>query len=128
MLDHAEQITCIQPFLCDTVDVAGEDAVDDLEHTAVAHRPLDLLAQQGVVDMGKIFLDIALQAIAVALGKLVGASQPGVGALAGAAGVGICNETGIKDRLQHAHEGVVHDASRKGAAATSRSLGSWMVK
>lgn len=74
------------------------------------------LLQNTVIDGGKIFTDVGLQAVDTAMkaGKLFEKKRhpvcPGVGTFTRAAGVGIKDESSLEDGLYNRYQGVMNDA------------------
>ena len=67
-----------------------------------------------MVDRGEEARDVALERVIEAAREGRGAAHRGVVALAAAAGVGVLDEAPLEERLDHAHDRVVHHAVPEG--------------
>ena len=98
-----EQIITGEPLhhVLPDVDIraAGENLVDQPERPFIGKRTREQIAQNRVINRRKELHNIALQDVAIAARKLLGAVERAVRALAFAIGVGIVDELALKDRL-----------------------------
>ena len=111
-----------------TVFMSFKDALDQSHHLPVRNSLADALQQEFMIDAREIPAQVALEDVGETAGEFRAAAHSGVGALAFPAGVTVHNEFFLENRLQYADQGVMDHPSRKGAAATRRSFGSWMSK
>jgi hypothetical protein len=79
-------------------------------------------AQNLVVDAGEELLDVALQHVAPATGKLLRPVHRAMGAFSYATGVRVIDETTLKDGLDGAAQGVVHHPITKGSGGDETAL------
>lgn len=93
-----------------SIRMAGKNPLHQREQTLITNHLGEKLRKNTVVDMGKIFADIALQGIREGSGKLRSAAHSGVSALAGAAGKTVFDKPILKDWLNHTDNGVMHHA------------------
>jgi hypothetical protein len=87
----------------------AENDAQQLQRTTAADHPVNRTHQDLVVHRGKEPDDVGAQAVPVATHPGVGAVDRHVGAPALAASVRIRDEPALEDRLDHAHDRVMHD-------------------
>ena len=81
----------------------------------VSDAPPQLGFEHGMVDGGKVALDVEFEDVGVALRPALVAVHGGVGALAVAAGVGVVDEGAVQRRFDHVHHGVMdHPVAERG--------------
>jgi len=108
---HRKQIHA--PNSARSIGMAGKNPLHQHKQALITNHLGEKLRENCVVDMGKIFADIALQGIREGSGELRRAAHSSVGALAGAAGETVFNEPGLEKWLHHPHHGMMHHAVAK---------------
>lgn len=105
---------------------AGQDLFDEPEGVGVADAVRQFFVEDGVVNGRKELMDITLQYIGVAAGKVLGAVKRFVRAFAGPVGVGVVDKAALPIGLVTAQRAWWTTRSGKGAALIRRSLRSRM--
>ncbi len=123
---RAEQIVAGKPLgLVDGRKHPGaavQNAVYKPHCLRAADEAGQLCAQRSVVHGWEELMHVTLEKIPMPARKVLGAVQGGVGALAGAAGVGVVNETRLPEGHDDPAEGVVHHPVPEGRRADETQL------